>query len=191
MGVTNKGLLLSLLKLAYEDLGHFDNLVVSVVRTSFSVEVHNGSGRLHETFDNFTDFISYYEQQVERRIYTDMVVLTVHFELASKIDVMYSARKSLHVVAVPFLQERQSYGAELKSLIKPHLSPLPSLEDLPHLLVLRKLVEESALTTIVAEMPHTITLSKTAPQQFEKLRKLADFLQEVSREDNSAANTSK
>lgn len=185
MGVNSKKLIQSLLKLVYEDTGHFDNLAVSVVRTSFSVEVHNGTGKLQETFDNFTEFISYFEQQVERRIYIDLVWLSIHFEVASKIDVMYSANKHLNIVALPFLQDRQSYGAEIKSVIRPQLTPLGSLDDLPQLLVVRKLAEDANLTAIVAEMPHTITLSKTAPQQFEKLRKLGDLLQEVSRDDGS------
>lgn len=109
-GCKNKGLLPGLLRLIYEETGSFDNYAVSITKITFAIETHTSDSSMSkcrfmvaETFENFADFIQYFDIQSAKRLYNDLVVIRLCFEVSSKLDPLYSCRKELVFVALPFL----------------------------------------------------------------------------------------
>lgn len=109
-GYKNYGLLPALLRIVYEETGAFDNHVVSVTRVNFSVEIHTEENFLGtywvtagENFDNFVDFIRYFDGQCTKRLYNDLLVIRYSYEIGSKLDPMFSSKKDLVFVVLPYL----------------------------------------------------------------------------------------
>lgn len=112
VGCKNKGVLSGLLRLIYEEIGNFDNYAVSITKISFVVEVHTQESsmsrlvlKVAEQFENFGDFFQYFDQQIVKRLYNDMVILRLCFEVSSKHDPLYSSRRDLVFAILPFLAE--------------------------------------------------------------------------------------
>jgi hypothetical protein len=85
---------------------------VSITKISFVVEVHTQDSSMSklslkaaEQFENFADFIQYFDQQIAKRLYNDMVILRLCFEVSSKHDPLYSSRRDLVFAVLPFLAE--------------------------------------------------------------------------------------
>ena len=49
-------------------------------------------------------------------------------------------------------------------------------------MILKDLFAQSQYQTIVSELDHYIRLSKTAPQKFENLKQLIDFMSTISKD---------
>ena len=55
-------------------------------------------------------------------------------------------------------------------------------EPLPEAVIVKGLIDSASSFTLVAEMPHYIKLSRTAPAKFEQLRLLIEFMHQVTKE---------
>lgn len=122
VGIKNKGLLAGLLRLIYEEIGNFDNYAVSITKINFQVDVYTPDSSMSkfsitsaEQFEDFGDFIQYFDQQISKRLYNDMVVVKLSFEVSSKHDPLYSSRRDLVFAVLPFIAETK--------VIKPNRSP--------------------------------------------------------------------
>ena len=139
-----------------------------------------------ETFDNFAAFIAYFDEQVSRRVYQQLVTVTLGFEVASRLDPVYSVKRDLVFLALPFLPEAQVpsahqplFAQQLRCVLKGQPLNEHPLEEVS---AVQAQLEASESHAFVTELPHYIKLSKAAPAKFDQLRQLIEFVHLVTKD---------
>ena len=75
-----------------------------------------------------------------------------------------------------------SVTVEVLAVGAARMCAIPDDEPLPEAVIVKGLIDSASSFTLVAEMPHYIKLSRTAPAKFEQLRLLIEFMHQVTKE---------
>jgi len=114
------------------------------------------------------------------------VTVTLGFEVASRLDPVYSVKRDIVLAALPYLADsqvrsahQQHFAQQLRCVLRSQ--PLNE-QPLEEIFAIQTLLDAAETHSLITELPHYIKLSKAAPLKFEQLRQLIEFVHQVTKD---------
>lgn len=118
------------------------------------------------------------------------MTIKIVFLVGSRLDPMFSNKSTFTIAVLPYIyQEKVFLGLSQPTFTSEARSVLHriNIEDeiiLPETRVLKDVVDSCQYYNLVVEMPHYIKLNRKAPDTYNKLKKLIEFLNVVTKDPN-------